>query len=102
MSMQKNVSLALHPAETTGGFSRQQSEALYALGYTQYSQGRYDDACQSFWMLVVYDNTDSRYHRGLASCLQMTVNGCRVGFFGPFLQEACPVRHEVKQRALCR
>lgn len=72
MSMQKNVSLAPQPEETTGGFSRQQAEALYALGYTQYSQGRYDDACQSFWMLVVYDNTDSRYHRGLASCLQMT------------------------------
>lgn len=47
-------------------------EALYAVGYGLYEQGRYLDSFKVFSLLVIHDHTDPRYLFGLGGACQMT------------------------------
>lgn len=46
-------------------------EAVYALSFDLYRQGRYSDALKGFAFLVMVNHMDRRFHLGLASCSQM-------------------------------
>lgn len=43
------------------GFTLEQKDALYALGYHNYNNGKYDEARKFFCFLTLLDNKDSRY-----------------------------------------
>ncbi|MDB5839527.1 MAG: CesD/SycD/LcrH family type secretion system chaperone [Herminiimonas sp.] len=53
------------------GISEESQEALYALGYNLYNQGRYDDAMHTFGFLLLHNHRDRRFYKGFGSCLQM-------------------------------
>jgi type III secretion system low calcium response chaperone LcrH/SycD len=46
-------------------------EAVYALAYNQYEQGKYDDAEKTFRFLCLLDHASLRYWKGYAATLQM-------------------------------
>lgn len=49
----------------------QDYEALYALGYNLYGQGRYDEARKVFDYLVLHNQFETRFIIGLGAALQM-------------------------------
>ena len=53
------------------GLSEDELEAIYALGFNAYGQGKYRDAAQTFSMLAVYNHFEPKYHKGLGACCQM-------------------------------
>ncbi|VTU27124.1 Chaperone protein IpgC [Variovorax sp. PBS-H4] len=64
----------LASGQTLGPLPDQSPEvqkAMYHLGYTNYSQGKYTEAMRFFGFLVICDHWDRRYHMGMAACLQM-------------------------------
>jgi type III secretion system low calcium response chaperone LcrH/SycD len=46
-------------------------EAVYALAYGLYEQGRYDEALQGFNFLVMHNHYECRYLIGYAACQQL-------------------------------
>lgn len=53
------------------GLESRELEAVYALGYALYNQGRWSDALQVFGSLVRHDHLDRRYQIAAANCLKM-------------------------------
>jgi type III secretion system low calcium response chaperone LcrH/SycD len=53
------------------GLDATQIEAVYALGYNLYNQGRWAQALQVFSFLTFHDHVDRRLHIARAACLQM-------------------------------
>ncbi|MBC05422.1 SycD/LcrH family type III secretion system chaperone [Thalassospira sp.] len=53
------------------GLGEDELEAIYALGFNAYRQGKYHDAAQTFSMLSVYNHFEPKYHKGLAASCQM-------------------------------
>jgi type III secretion system low calcium response chaperone LcrH/SycD len=53
------------------GLSPQHLEAVYAMAYNFYNQGKYDDAEKAFAFLVFYNHLDRRFWLGLAATQQM-------------------------------
>ncbi len=53
------------------GLGEEQLEAVYALGYSLYNQGRWAQALQVFSFLTFHAHLDRRFHVARASCLQM-------------------------------
>ncbi|CAJ1878787.1 hypothetical protein PEKONANI_03293 [Aeromonas jandaei] len=45
-------------------------EQMYALGFSQYHSGKYDDAQKIFQVLCVLDHYESRFFLGLGACRQ--------------------------------
>lgn len=53
------------------GFTETDYEAVYALGHTMYTGGRYLDAVKAFGFLVMHDPYERRFVSAYASALQM-------------------------------
>lgn len=53
------------------GLSAEQFEALYAVGYTSYMAGKYEDAAKMFTVLIAIRPYDVRIFMGIAAALQM-------------------------------
>ncbi|MDD7022902.1 MAG: SycD/LcrH family type III secretion system chaperone [Aeromonadales bacterium] len=56
------------------GIHKEQTEILYALGYSLYTGGMYMDAEKVFRALCVYDGGDQRFWMGLGGCLDQLGN----------------------------
>ncbi len=56
------------------GFSDEQMEAIYSIGYNLYQVGKYQDAVQVFSWLGVFNPFMSKYWLGLGASLQMLKN----------------------------
>lgn len=52
------------------GVSERRLEALYAVGHTLYTQGKYADAAPVFGFLVTHSHLDRRFHKAFGACLQ--------------------------------
>ena len=48
-----------------------QMEAMYAVAYNQFQNGKYDDAAKSFSLLSMFDPLEYKYLFGIASCFHM-------------------------------
>ncbi|HYC37691.1 MAG TPA: SycD/LcrH family type III secretion system chaperone [Usitatibacter sp.] len=53
------------------GYSDQEFDALYALGYNLYNQGKFGEALQAFGWLLMHDQLERKYYKAFGSCLQM-------------------------------
>ena len=53
------------------GLSEREMETIYTMGYTLYSQCKYQDAERVFKFLCVYNHLERKYFMGLAACRQM-------------------------------
>jgi len=53
------------------GFSDDQFDALYALGYNLYNQGKYAEAMSAFGFLLMHDQFERKYYKAFGSCQQM-------------------------------
>ncbi len=53
------------------GITFEQREAIYTMGYFQYTQAKYSEAMKFFRFLLVHDQFDLRAIFGLGCCLQM-------------------------------
>lgn len=52
------------------GFDKKRLELLYAIAYSLYNSGKFDDAAKVFRALCVYDGTQVRFWLGLGGSLQ--------------------------------
>lgn len=50
------------------GLTPEKMEPLYALGYSLYNSGKYEDAIKVFRALCLYQSTDVRFWMGLGGC----------------------------------
>ena len=53
------------------GYTDEEFEALYTLGYNLYNQGKFAEAMQAFGFLLMHDQLERRYYKAFGSCLQM-------------------------------
>ncbi|MDK2123488.1 SycD/LcrH family type III secretion system chaperone [Parachitinimonas caeni] len=53
------------------GFTPEECEAVYTLGYNLYNQGKFLDALKAFGFLLMHDHLERRYYKSFASALQM-------------------------------
>ncbi|MFC4160056.1 SycD/LcrH family type III secretion system chaperone [Chitinimonas lacunae] len=53
------------------GYTDDECDALYTLGYNLYNQAKYGDALKIFGFLLQHDQLERRYYKAFASCLQM-------------------------------
>ena len=53
------------------GYSDEEFDALYALGYNLYNQGKFGEALQAFGFLLMHDQLERKYYKAFGSCLQM-------------------------------
>lgn len=53
------------------GITDGQMEAMYAVAYNQFQNGKYDDAAKSFSLLAMFDPLEYKYIFGIASCFHM-------------------------------
>ncbi|MGC8718448.1 MAG: SycD/LcrH family type III secretion system chaperone [Thermodesulforhabdaceae bacterium] len=53
------------------GFTDEQMEAIYSIGYNLYQAGKYNDAVQVFTWLGIFNPFVSKYWLGLGASLQM-------------------------------
>ena len=53
------------------GITEGQMEAMYAVAYNQFQNGKYDDAAKSFSLLSMFDPLEYKYLFGIASCFHM-------------------------------
>lgn len=53
------------------GITDGQMEAMYAVAYNQFQNGKYDDAAKSFSLLSMFDPLEYKYLFGIASCFHM-------------------------------
>lgn len=53
------------------GFTEQEYEAVYSLGYNQYKQGKFAEATRYFQFLTFYNHYEPRYSKALGASLQM-------------------------------
>ena len=53
------------------GYTDQEFDALYALGYNLYNQGKFGEALQAFGFLLMHDQLERKYYKAFGSCLQM-------------------------------
>lgn len=53
------------------GLVAEEYEAVYALGYNLYNQGKFDKAAEAFLFLTFYNHLEPRYAKALGAALQM-------------------------------
>jgi type III secretion system low calcium response chaperone LcrH/SycD len=53
------------------GYTDEEFEALYALGYNFYNQGKFAEALQAFGFLLMHDQLERKYYKAFGSCQQM-------------------------------
>lgn len=53
------------------GFTEEEYEAVYNLGFNQYNQGKFEEAARYFRFLTYYNHLEPRYAKALGACLQM-------------------------------
>jgi type III secretion system low calcium response chaperone LcrH/SycD len=53
------------------GHTRESMDDLYRLGYSLYTQGKYQEAEKSFGALLICRHTDRRVYQSYAACLHM-------------------------------
>jgi len=53
------------------GLTDGQMEAMYAVAYNQFQNGKYDDAAKSFSLLCMFNPLEYKYLFGIASCFHM-------------------------------
>jgi type III secretion system low calcium response chaperone LcrH/SycD len=53
------------------GYTDEEFEALYTLGYNLYNQGKFAEALQAFGFLLMHDQLERRYYKAFGSCQQM-------------------------------
>jgi len=53
------------------GYTDEEFDALYALGYNFYNQGKFAEALQAFGFLLMHDQMERKYYKAFASCQQM-------------------------------
>jgi len=63
--------MAGQPLGALRGLSRDDYEAIYAVGHGLYQQGRYQDACHVFSWLALHHHMERRFISALAASLQM-------------------------------
>ena len=57
--------------ETFDGWDEEKLEAVYALGYYEYMQGKYVEASNKFQIILINDQLNRRAIKAFGSCLQM-------------------------------
>jgi len=68
------VDMLLNKGITLGamrGFTDEEFEAVYALGYNLYNQAKYEEALKAFAFLTFYNHLERRYYKALGACQQM-------------------------------
>jgi type III secretion system low calcium response chaperone LcrH/SycD len=53
------------------GYTDEEFDALYTLGYNLYNQGKFGEALQAFGFLLMHDQLERKYYKAFGSCLQM-------------------------------
>ena len=53
------------------GFSKDKLEAVYAIGYQFFNQGKYEKAMRLFGFLLIHEQSDRRFFIAFGTCLQM-------------------------------
>jgi type III secretion system low calcium response chaperone LcrH/SycD len=53
------------------GYTDEEFDALYALGYNFYNQGKFAEAMHAFGFLLMHDQLERKYYKAFGSCLQM-------------------------------
>lgn len=53
------------------GFTEEEYEAIYNLGFNQYNQGKFEEAARYFRFLTFYNHLEPRYAKAMGACLQM-------------------------------
>ncbi len=53
------------------GFSKDKLEAVYAIGYQFFNQGKYEKAMKLFGFLLIHEQSDRRFFIAFGTCLQM-------------------------------
>ena|SRR6187402_468667 len=53
------------------GYTDEEFDALYALGYNFYNQGKFAEALQAFGFLLMHDQLERKYYKAFGSCQQM-------------------------------
>ncbi|MBA3957656.1 MAG: tetratricopeptide repeat protein [Parachlamydiaceae bacterium] len=79
-----------HAAEETEKLSAEQIEELYALGHQQYEKGKYEEAIQTFSLLMQQREDDPRHWLGLAASYQMNKEYAAAIIIYAFLTELNP------------
>ena len=52
-------------------YTDEEFDALYALGYNLYNQGKFSEALTAFGFLLMHDQFERKYYKAFGSCQQM-------------------------------
>lgn len=53
------------------GFSKEKLEAVYAIAYQFFNQGKYEKAMKLFGFLLIHEQSDQRFYIAFGTCLQI-------------------------------